>query len=73
MASGVATVTNQTAFLKVSEVAELLKVWPDTVRLWLHAGKLRGVKLPGGAWRIRPEDLEALLERVPQGLTNVPG
>lgn len=67
MASGMATVTKDKAFLTVSEVAEFLRVWPDTVRQWLHTGKLWGVKLPGGAWRIRPEDLDALLERVPAG------
>ena len=53
--------------LKVREVAESLRVWPDTVRQWLQQGKLRGVKLPGGDWRIRPEDLDDLLERVPSG------
>ena len=45
----------------VAEVAELLSVTVNTVRAWLRTGKLRGVKLPGGDWRVRQEDLDAML------------
>lgn len=55
------------AFLTVSEVSELVKVWPDTVRIWLQQGKLRGKKLPGGAWRILAGDVEAMLNIESQG------
>ena len=46
----------------VAEVAELLSVTVSTVRTWLTMGKLRGVKLPGGDWRVRQEDLDAMLK-----------
>lgn len=55
-------VTQMTEFLTVREVAEQLKVWRETVRVWLQQGKLRGFKLPGGDWRIRPEDVDAMLQ-----------
>ena len=48
-------------YLTVSEVAHALKIWPETVRAWIHQGKLGGVKLPGGDWRIRREDLDEML------------
>ena len=51
-------------FLTVPEIAEMLRVWPDTVRVWLQREKLRGVKLPGGDWRIRREDLDTMLAPV---------
>ena len=54
-----------TAFLTVSEVAELLKVRPETVRIWLQDGKLTGFKLPGGDWRTTRADLELMLARQP--------
>lgn len=56
------------AFLTVNQVAESLQVRPETVRLWLQETKLHGVKLPGGDWRIRPEDLEEMLKRPRAGV-----
>ena len=44
------------------EIAKLLSVKVSTVRTWLTTGGLRGVKLPGGDWRVRQEDLEAMLK-----------
>ena len=49
-------------FLTVVEISEQLQVLPMTVREWLRKGKLEGVRLPGGDWRVRPEDLDAMLE-----------
>ena len=63
----------ESAFLTVRQISDRLQVRTDTVRMWLQRGVLRGVKLPGGDWRVKPEDFEALLERIPQRLTNVPG
>lgn len=45
----------------VAEIAELLSVKVSTVRTWLANGGLRGVKLPGGDWRVPKEDLDAML------------
>jgi excisionase family DNA binding protein len=42
------------------EVAEMLRVTPETVRQWTHEGKLRPVDLPG-RFRYRREDIEKLL------------
>ena len=40
--------TESVSFYTVVEVAEMLRVWSDTVRSWLLQDELRGVKLPGG-------------------------
>jgi excisionase family DNA binding protein len=46
--------------LTIHEAAARLKLKPETVRDWLKAGKLKGVKL-GRVWRIDAEALERLL------------
>jgi excisionase family DNA binding protein len=49
--------------LTVEEAAQRLKVTPYTIRKWLRQGRLRGIKVAGGQrWRIRAEDLDALIE-----------
>jgi excisionase family DNA binding protein len=50
-------------FLTVQEAAEQLRVHPQTVRLWLREGKLRG-RLIGGrksGYRIPAGEIERLL------------
>jgi excisionase family DNA binding protein len=50
-------------FLTVPEVAERVRVAPETVRRWLRSGRLRGV-LPGGTksgWRIPESELRRFL------------
>ncbi len=47
--------------LTIAEVAERWKISRRTVERYIQAGKLKAVKLPGGAYRIRPEDAEAAL------------
>ena len=47
----------------VAEVAQLLRVSPETVRNWLTSGDLEGYQLPGGIWRIPRESVEALKRR----------
>jgi excisionase family DNA binding protein len=50
-------------FLTVQEAAEQLRVHPQTVRLWLRDGKLRG-RLIGGrksGYRIPATEIERLL------------
>ncbi|MGB3978774.1 MAG: helix-turn-helix domain-containing protein [Tepidanaerobacteraceae bacterium] len=43
--------------LTVSEVAQLMKVTPQTVLRWIYTKRLKAYKA-GGQWRIRPEDLQ---------------
>jgi excisionase family DNA binding protein len=46
-------------WLTVDDVAEQLKVHPDSVRRWLRAGRLKGHLISRRAgYRIRPEDVE---------------
>jgi excisionase family DNA binding protein len=47
--------------LTVVEVAKILHVHKRTVQRWIADGKLAAVKLPGGRYRIRAADAEALL------------
>jgi len=50
--------------LTVHDVADRLKITPETVRRWLRAGKLRGLR-PGGdkmGYRIAEGELARLLE-----------
>ncbi len=47
--------------LKPADVAEIVGVHRDTVMDWLRTGKLPGVKLPGGNWRVRAQTLEQWL------------
>ena len=47
----------------VAEVAELLSVSMSTIRTWLAKGGLTGLKLPGGDWRVRKEELDKMLAR----------
>lgn len=45
--------------LTTHEVAERLRVKLITVQRWLHAGKMKGTKLPGRAgWRVPIEEVE---------------
>ncbi len=47
----------------VNEVAEHLKINPETIRVWLRHGRLRGVKIAGGrvGWRIPDSELQRVL------------
>ena len=47
--------------LTVDQVSRRLAVGPDAVRRWLRGGQMPGYRLPGGDWRIRPEDVDAVL------------
>jgi len=50
-------------WLSVPRAAEVLDVAPCTVKRWLKAGLVTGNRTPGGRWRLRREDVEALLAR----------
>ena len=43
----------------VTEAAEILRVDPETIRVWLREGKLKGFKV-GRGWRIKALDLEMM-------------
>ena len=47
--------------LTVDQVSRRLAVGPDAVRRWLREGQMRGYRLPGGDWRIKTEDVDAVL------------
>jgi excisionase family DNA binding protein len=49
-------------YLTIEEAASRVKVKPDTVRLWLRTGRLKGLKA-GRLWRVKTTDLEAFLEQ----------
>ena len=52
--------------LTTGEAARKLYVTDETIRRWIAAGKLAAITLPSGQFRIRADDVEALLrgERV---------
>ena len=45
--------------LSVNELAELLKVHPNTIFKALKQGKIKGIKI-GGVWRIGDEEVERI-------------
>lgn len=47
-------------FVKVNEIATLLKVTVRAVQKWLKLGKLTGYLL-GGIWRVKQSDLDLFL------------
>jgi excisionase family DNA binding protein len=51
-------------WLNVDDVAEQIKVHPETIRRWLRDGKLKGVLISRAAgYRIRQSALDALLNK----------
>lgn len=47
--------------LTVNEVAERLKVHPQTVYRWIYTGKLKSIKIEGGV-RITEEQYEEFIK-----------
>jgi excisionase family DNA binding protein len=47
--------------LSPEEVAEKLSVQPDSVRIWLRNGSLKGIKL-GRLWRVPETEIKRFLE-----------
>lgn len=53
----------------VSEVAARMRMDPETVRVWLRTGKLRGFR-PGGkrlGWRIRESEVRRVVSGGQEG------
>lgn len=51
-------------FMTVPEVAKIFAVKPYTVRHWIKEGKLEGVKLPGGQWRVRRSTITEFAQKM---------
>jgi excisionase family DNA binding protein len=49
----------------VEEGTKILSIHPDTLRLWLRNGRIKGVKL-GRVWRITEREFEALTKNKPE-------
>lgn len=47
--------------LSPRQAAAHLGVHEDTLKRWANEGKVRGWRTPGGQWRFRQADLDALL------------
>ena len=57
------------AFLTVAEIAELLRVNPQTVRNWIDRGELQAVRVGARRVRVRQSDLDRFLAA---GATSAP-
>ena len=51
----------QHEYLTPEEIAEKLRIHPDTVRRWIRTGALKGVKVGPRQWRVTRESIEAFL------------
>ena len=54
--------TQLPALLTTEEVAEALRVHPNTVRQWATEGRLPSIAYPGRSRRYRREDVERLFD-----------
>ena len=54
--------TRQSQLLTVPQIAEQFQVSAQTIRSWIDGGALPAVRV-GRAFRVRSEDVDALLER----------
>jgi excisionase family DNA binding protein len=54
------TVRHESELLTPAEVAVELRTTSATVKRWLRDGRLPGVLLPSGEWRVAEGDLRAL-------------
>jgi excisionase family DNA binding protein len=57
---------DQPEFLTVSQIAKRLQMSPQTVRVWIEEGMLRGFRVRK-VWRVPREDFERLLESLKDG------
>lgn len=56
------TMETNNAYYTTEEVAEMLKVTPDSVRRWIRDGKLKSIKLSGKFIRISQADLDTFIK-----------
>jgi len=50
--------------LSITEAAKLAQVHPDTLRRAAHRGRVPSTRTPGGQFRFRRADIEALMSPV---------
>lgn len=53
--------TSLPTLLTASEVAQEFRLDPETIRRWAREGRIHRIKLPGGLYRFRREEIEAML------------
>jgi excisionase family DNA binding protein len=51
----------KTDLMTAAEVADLLAVSRPTVNRWVRVGKLHGIELPNGSYRIPRAEVDAIL------------
>jgi excisionase family DNA binding protein len=61
---------SEASLLTVAEVAQMLRVHEQTIRNWIDRGNLAAMHV-GRRARIRPQDLDAVIEAGSSGLTEV--
>jgi PleD family two-component response regulator len=49
-------------YLSPNDIGKILNVTGMAVKQWLYRGKLQGVRLTNGFWKVRKEDFEAYLK-----------
>lgn len=57
--------TPDSPLLTVGEVAEIVRQTPESVRRWVREGRMKAIKLPGGALRIRQSEVDRVLSGTP--------
>lgn len=62
--------TQPSPYLTASEVAERFDITPESVRAWARTKKVPAIRLPGGRYRFRREDIDAI-ERGEQPVSGV--
>jgi len=55
----------QRKMLKLAEIEQDMGVSRWTLYAWLKEGKIRGIKLPSGHYRVPREELEKLKREIP--------
>jgi excisionase family DNA binding protein len=48
-------------YMTTGEAARMLGVGLNTIKRWISSGDLRGVRMPGGHWRIPQDDLHSFM------------
>ncbi len=51
--------------MRLSKAAAILDVSVRTIKRYIQSGKLHGVKLPGGDWRVYADEVLALIGEIP--------
>jgi excisionase family DNA binding protein len=54
-------------YISLSKAAKLLDVHPRTIARWCRAGFLKGVRLPGGHYRIELNEIDRIVTQVAVG------